>query len=70
MGATLEAAEVMLTAIKKFSSSAGFKVSGGVRTLPQAEMYIALAEKIMGNAWGTPQHFCFGASQLLDQLRK
>jgi deoxyribose-phosphate aldolase len=69
IGATLEAAAVMLQTIRnKSNDSVGFKVSGGVRTIPQALEYIALAEKIMGADWVTPAHFRIGASQLADVL--
>jgi len=69
IGATLEAATVMLTVIKEISNgSVGLKVSGGIRTIPQALEYIALAERIMGTDWVTPIHFRIGASQLVDVL--
>jgi deoxyribose-phosphate aldolase len=67
VGATLEAAAVMLQRIKQSSHrSVGLKVSGGIRTIPDALEYIALAEKIMGIPWVNPLHFRIGASQLLD----
>lgn len=70
VGATLEAAEVMLLTIKRFAKqsqrSLGFKASGGVRQPEQALQYIALAEQIMGPEWVNPQHFRLGASQLVD----
>lgn len=72
VGATLEAAEVMLFTIKsmsiKLSRPLGLKVSGGIRTKETAVQYIELAEKIMGYEWVNPQHFRIGASQLVDQL--
>jgi deoxyribose-phosphate aldolase len=64
IGATFEAAAVMLTAIKKKSNgSVGFKASGGIRTITQAEDYIALAECMMGEDWVSPLHFRIGVSQ-------
>lgn len=70
IGATPEAAAVMLLAIKGLQPSVkrklGFKASGGVRTLEQAAIYIELAQQIMGAEWVSPQTFRLGASQLLD----
>lgn len=67
-GATLEAARAMLETVKKIPRSLGVKISGGVRTIEQAEQYILLAQQIMGSSWVSPKHFRIGASQLLDQL--
>ena len=68
VGATLEAAEIMLTAIKHAAKTVGFKASGGIRTVEQAIQYLKLAEKIMHPDWVSPQHFRFGASSLLNEL--
>lgn len=70
VGATLEAATVMLQEIKKSDRLVGFKASGGVRTLEQALAYLYLASDIMGSEWITPRSFRFGASQLLDEIQK
>lgn len=70
-GASLQAAEVMLNTIVKSGKDVGFKASGGIRTMPQAEEYLSLTRKIMGNDWINPQHLRFGASGLLvDLLQK
>jgi len=66
IGATPEAARAMLRAIKEVSPQAGIKVSGGVRTIEQAQQYLQLAAEIMGTEWITPEHFRIGASQLVD----
>jgi len=68
VNATLEAAEIMLTAIRDSGGEAGFKAAGGVRTVEDALAYLKLAERLMGVAWLTPAHFRFGASSLLDDL--
>lgn len=68
VSATLEAAEIMLNAIKDSGQDVGFKASGGVRTTEDAAEYLALAADIMGPAWITPKHFRFGASGLLANL--
>jgi deoxyribose-phosphate aldolase len=68
IGASLEAAAVMLLTIKESGKPVGLKVSGGIKTLSQAQQYLHLANQIMGPAWATPATLRFGASQLLDQL--
>ena len=68
VGATLEAAAVLLTVIAEAEGSVGLKVSGGVRAPDDAAAYLALASAIMGEGWLTPQHFRIGASSLLAEL--
>lgn len=68
VNATLEAAEIMLNAIKDSGKDIGFKPAGGVRTAAEAAQYLALAEQIMGPGWLSPAHFRFGASSLLGNL--
>lgn len=65
---TLEAAEAMLGVIKESDRAVGFKAAGGIRTVVQASAYLALADRIMGAAWVTPQTFRFGASGLLGDV--
>jgi deoxyribose-phosphate aldolase len=66
-GATIEAASVMLLAIKSCNNPhIGFKASGGIKTVEQAFAYIKLAKKIMGDQWVRPENFRIGASSLLD----
>lgn len=67
-GATVDAARIMLSAIKETGASAGFKASGGVRSLEDAALYLGLADEIMGAGWATPDTFRFGASSLLGVL--
>lgn len=64
VGATIEAAAVMLSAIKTSGAKTGFKASGGIRTVEQAMQYIRLAEDIMGAEWVIPEHFRIGTSGL------
>jgi deoxyribose-phosphate aldolase len=66
LGATLPAAEVLLQAIQAASRPVGLKVSGGIRTLDEAQAYIRLAAEKLGNSWVKPQNFRIGASQLVD----
>jgi deoxyribose-phosphate aldolase len=67
-GASLEAAAIMLTVISESGLPVGFKASGGVRELPHATGYLALAESIMGAGWATADTFRIGASSLLPKL--
>ncbi len=69
-GATPAAARVMLQAIAGHARGArvGFKASGGVRTVADAAVYIALVRDILGDAALTPQRLRFGASALLGDI--
>jgi len=69
MGATPEAARVMLETLRDRGGRAGFKASGGVRTLEDAATYLDLADEILGAGWATPAHFRIGASGLLAEIR-
>lgn len=66
VGATLEAAEIMLQEIKQSKKQVGFKASGGIRTAEQAKQYVELANQILGEGWVTPQTFRIGTSRLLN----
>ena len=68
VGASLEAAAIMLTVIAESGLPVGFKASGGVREVPHATGYLALAESILGEGWATPETFRIGASSLLPKL--
>jgi deoxyribose-phosphate aldolase len=71
VSATPEAARVMLGAIAADPSAArrvGFKPSGGIRTVADASMYIALTEEILGPKALTPQRFRIGASSVLADI--
>ncbi|GGX92300.1 deoxyribose-phosphate aldolase [Litchfieldella qijiaojingensis] len=68
VNATLEAAEIMLSAIRDSGLEVGFKAAGGVRTAADAKAYLDLAAQLMGEDWLTPAHFRFGASGLLGNL--
>jgi deoxyribose-phosphate aldolase len=68
-GATPEAARAMCEAILASRARrrwAGLKVSGGVRSLEDANAYIALAEGMLGPEFVGPGTFRIGASSLLD----
>ncbi|MEO7242022.1 MAG: deoxyribose-phosphate aldolase [Variovorax sp.] len=68
VNATLAAAETMLGVIRERGRSVGFKASGGVRTLADAQSYLELARRMMGEQWLVPANFRFGASGLLQDL--
>lgn len=68
VNATLQAAAIMLNAIKSSGKPVGFKPAGGVRTVADAGEYLALAASILGEGWATPKTFRFGASGLLGDI--
>lgn len=68
VNATPEAAEVLLETISERGADCGLKVSGGVRTLDDARVYVDLAERILGPDFVRPERFRIGASGLLDDL--
>lgn len=68
VGATLEAAQLLLTVCAESGGRVGFKAAGGIRTTADAAGYLLLAEEIVGKGWAKPATFRFGASGLLDDL--
>lgn len=69
VGATPQAAAVMLKEIAASGlSSAGFKASGGVRSVAEAAGYIAQTEAALGADALKPQRLRFGASGLLTDI--
>ncbi len=68
VNATLEAADIMLQAIRDSRKKVGFKPAGGIATVADADLYLRLAETIMGANWLMPSTFRFGASSLLDDI--
>lgn len=69
VNATLDAAGIMLAAIRSTGGHCGFKAAGGVRSAADAAEYIDLAEHLLGEHWVTAEHFRFGASSLLASLQ-
>jgi len=69
-GATPAAARVMLAAIAGHPRGAavGFKASGGIRTVADAAVYIALVRELLGADAARPQRLRFGASGLLGDI--
>ena len=68
INATPEAAQIMLQVIKDKNTAVGFKAAGGVRSATDAEIYLNLADTILGSDWADAKHFRFGASSLLANL--
>lgn len=68
VNATLEAADVMLQAIRDSRRKVGFKPAGGIGSVADAALYLRLAVTIMGEDWVMPSTFRFGASGLLDDI--
>ena len=71
VSATPEAARTMLGAIAAHAEASmrvGFKPSGGIRTVADAALYIALTEEILGSAALNAQRFRIGASGILTDI--
>lgn len=68
VGATLEAAALLLAVIQEAEGRVGLKLSGGVRTTDDAAAYLHLVDRVMGEEWVTRDRLRFGASGLLDDL--
>ncbi len=68
IGATPNAAKIMLNCIKMSGKPIGFKASGGVRTVQDALIYVTLVREILGESAFSPRYFRIGASQLLDEI--
>ena len=69
VSATPEAARVMLREIAASGmASAGFKASGGIRSVADAQGYLQLAAEVLGSEALQPRRFRFGASGLLKDI--
>ena len=68
ISATPEAVRTMLETIKSSGKAVGLKVSGGIRSLEDAQAYLRLADEVMGAAWVSPARFRIGASSLHGAL--
>jgi deoxyribose-phosphate aldolase len=70
VSATPEAAEMMLRTIAAHprGATAGFKASGGIRSVADAQAYLQQAAGILGDGALVPQRFRFGASGLLNDI--
>ncbi len=72
VGATSLAVDSMILGIKAYYQQSGrkvgIKVSGGVRTIAQAQGFMAQVSMSLGNEWLTPDLFRIGTSQLFKTL--
>jgi deoxyribose-phosphate aldolase len=69
VSATPEAASVMLQEIAASGlTTAGFKASGGIRTVQDARVYLDMAAAALGDQALTARRFRFGASGLLNDI--
>ncbi len=67
-GASMEAAAVLLKVLNETESSAGIKISGGVKDVESALIYMQLAKNIMGPSWVNKDRFRIGSSSLLENI--
>jgi deoxyribose-phosphate aldolase len=71
VNATPQAARALLQAIAEDPAACqrvGFKPAGGIRTVADAQLYLALVGEILGDTALSPQRFRIGASGLLDDI--
>jgi deoxyribose-phosphate aldolase len=71
VSATPAAARVLLQAIADDAAArprVGFKPAGGIRTVADAGVYIALVQEVLGTAAVHPARFRIGASALIDDI--
>lgn len=68
VSATPEAAKIMLREIIAQGNTAGFKASGGIRSVADAQLYLSLVADALGADALTAQRFRFGASGLLNDI--
>jgi deoxyribose-phosphate aldolase len=64
-GANIPAVQQIAYALRECDTPCGLKVSGGVRTVEQANAYCQTLASILGTSFLTPQWCRFGASSLL-----
>ena len=69
VSATVKAATVILGEIAASGlANAGFKASGGIRSVHDAQVYLELVASMLGDAALTASRFRFGASGLLNDI--
>ena len=70
VNATLEAADIMLQAIRDSRKKVGFKPAGGIRTAKDSLVWLMLMKEELGDDWLSPTLFRFGASSLLGDIER
>jgi deoxyribose-phosphate aldolase len=68
LGATPEAARTLLHVIKSADRAVGLKLSGGIRSLADVQLYLSLVDAEMGPDWASPARLRIGASGLHGAL--
>lgn len=72
VAATPEAAYIMCTAIayhyENTGVKVGFKPAGGIVTVEDALIYLAIVKEVLGDEWMTPTLFRLGASRLANNI--
>ena len=71
VSATPQAARIMLAQIggdARHAKKVGFKASGGIRTVADAAIYLALCEEALGSQALHPSRLRIGASSLLNDI--
>lgn len=68
VSATPEAARTLATCIHASGKAVGLKISGGIRTLADAQVYMDIVAGILGAEKLEPRYFRIGASGLLAVL--
>ena len=72
VGATLEAAAVMVESVRAREATTGRRVgvkfAGGIRTAEAALEYVGIVGGVLGMGWLSPRLFRLGASSLLDDV--
>lgn len=53
---------------QEFKVPCGIKISGGVRTVKDAKMYLNMASEVFGEQWVTSENFRIGASTLFENV--
>ena len=64
-GADIPTVQQIAYALRECDTPCGLKVSGGIKTIEQANAYCQTLASILGNSFLTPQWCRFGASSLL-----
>lgn len=72
VGATTQAAEIIADTIllRQAVNHVGIKLSGGIRTVEQADAYLEILNEKFGIAWLSSKNLRIGASSLLQDIIK
>lgn len=66
--ATPDAVRQLCEIVRDADRRVGVKVSGGVRTVTDAQVYLDIAEDVLGSSWIRAENFRIGASALLGDV--